>query len=111
MAQIVAVCDVYTWKLLRRDAGLSRPQTELALAELLIPLLEDVDGNNPRLHLARARAPLPADTGSGRATAARTPGRRADAGITSAADARARVCGGARQRAGRRRRARRLARP
>jgi hypothetical protein len=34
------VCDVYTWKLLRRDAGLSRRQTELALLELLGPLLE-----------------------------------------------------------------------
>ncbi|MEA2331317.1 MAG: hypothetical protein QOH58_1455, partial [Thermoleophilaceae bacterium] len=40
LAQLVAVCDVYTWKLLRRGAGLSRRQTELALAELLEPLLE-----------------------------------------------------------------------
>jgi AcrR family transcriptional regulator len=40
LAEIVAVCDVYTWKLLRRDAGLSRPQTELALLELVEPLLE-----------------------------------------------------------------------
>lgn len=38
LAQLVAVCDVYTWKLLRRDAGLSRRQTELALVELLSPL-------------------------------------------------------------------------
>ncbi|MGK2877983.1 MAG: TetR/AcrR family transcriptional regulator [Solirubrobacterales bacterium] len=37
-AQLVAVCDVYTWKLLRRDAKLSRAQTELALIELLGPL-------------------------------------------------------------------------
>jgi AcrR family transcriptional regulator len=41
-AQLVAVCDVYVWKLLRRDAGLSRRQTELAITELLTPLL---DGN------------------------------------------------------------------
>ena len=41
LAQLVAVCDVYTWKLLRRDAGLSRDQTELAIVELLNPLLED----------------------------------------------------------------------
>lgn len=41
LAQLVAVCDVYSWKLLRRDAGLSRRQTELALVELLTPLLED----------------------------------------------------------------------
>ena len=40
LAQLVAVCDVYSWKLLRRDAGLSRSQTELALVELLEPLLE-----------------------------------------------------------------------
>ena len=38
LAQLVAVCDVYTWKLLRRDAGLSRRQTELALIELLTPI-------------------------------------------------------------------------
>ena len=40
LAQVVAVCDVYTWKLLRRDSGLSRLQTELALVELLEPLVE-----------------------------------------------------------------------
>jgi AcrR family transcriptional regulator len=41
LAQLVAVCDVYTWKLLRRDAALSRPQTELALTEMLMPLVEE----------------------------------------------------------------------
>jgi hypothetical protein len=40
LAQLVAVCDVYTWKLLRRDAALSRRQTELAVIELLQPLTE-----------------------------------------------------------------------
>jgi AcrR family transcriptional regulator len=40
LAQLVAICDVYTWKLLRRDARLSRRQTELALVELLEPMLE-----------------------------------------------------------------------
>lgn len=34
-AQVVAICDVYTWYLLRRQRGLSRRQTELALTELL----------------------------------------------------------------------------
>ena len=29
-AELIAICDVYVWKLLRRDAGLSRRQTELA---------------------------------------------------------------------------------
>ena len=41
LAQIVAVTDVYTWKLLRRDAGLSRDDVELALRELLDPLMGD----------------------------------------------------------------------
>lgn len=40
LAQLVAVCDVYTWKLLRLDAGLSRRQTERAITELLAPLME-----------------------------------------------------------------------
>jgi AcrR family transcriptional regulator len=44
LAQVVAVCDVYTWKLLRLDSGLSRRQTHLALTELLAPLL-DTDGS------------------------------------------------------------------
>ena len=38
LAQLVAICDVYTWMLLRRRSGLSRKQTELALRELLTPL-------------------------------------------------------------------------
>ncbi len=41
LAQVVAICDVYMWKLLHRDAGLSRDQTELALIELLAPLTEE----------------------------------------------------------------------
>lgn len=40
LAQLVAVCDVYTWMLLRRQSGLSRRQTALALRGLLIPLTE-----------------------------------------------------------------------
>jgi AcrR family transcriptional regulator len=35
LAQLVAVCDVYTWKLLRRDSGLGVEQTEKAIAELI----------------------------------------------------------------------------
>ena len=38
LAQLVAVCDVYTWKLLHLDAGLSRRQVSVALLELLEPL-------------------------------------------------------------------------
>lgn len=41
LAQTVAICDVYTWKLLRRDAGLSRRQTEIALVEMLSPLMKE----------------------------------------------------------------------
>lgn len=41
MAQLVAVTDVYTWKLLRRDGGLSRAQTEHALRELINGLEEN----------------------------------------------------------------------
>jgi hypothetical protein len=39
LAQLVAVCDVYTWKLLRRQSGLSRRQTEQAVVELVNSLL------------------------------------------------------------------------
>lgn len=38
LAQLVALTDVHTWKLLRHDRGLGRAQTELALRELLEPL-------------------------------------------------------------------------
>lgn len=38
LAQLITACDVYTWKLLRRDCGLSRRQTEIALRELIDPL-------------------------------------------------------------------------
>lgn len=35
LAQLIAVSDVYMWKLLRRDRGLSRKETELAMRELI----------------------------------------------------------------------------
>jgi AcrR family transcriptional regulator len=41
LAQLVAVCDVQTWKLLRHDSRLTRRQTEAALVELLQPLMEE----------------------------------------------------------------------
>ena len=44
LAQLVAICDVYTWLLLRRQRGLSRQETERALAEMLAPL---VNGRSP----------------------------------------------------------------
>ena len=41
LAQVVAVCDVYVWKVLRLDSGLSRKHTELALVGLLAPIMEE----------------------------------------------------------------------
>jgi AcrR family transcriptional regulator len=41
LAQLVAICDVYCWKLLRRDAALSRRDTEIALTEMLAPLTKE----------------------------------------------------------------------
>lgn len=42
-AQLVALCDATTWRILRRDAGLEPPEIERALLELVLPLLA-VDG-------------------------------------------------------------------
>lgn len=38
IAQLVALTDIYTWKLLRLDQRLSRRQTQLAMRELIEPL-------------------------------------------------------------------------
>ncbi len=43
LAQLVVVTDVYTWKLLRRDKGLSRSQTITAMREL-VAALHDPEG-------------------------------------------------------------------
>jgi AcrR family transcriptional regulator len=40
LAQFVALTDIYVWKLLRRDRGLSQRQTKVALREMLEPLAE-----------------------------------------------------------------------
>lgn len=37
--QIIAICDATTWRILRFDGGLDPAQTEIALRELLLPLL------------------------------------------------------------------------
>lgn len=39
IAQIIAICDATTWRILRFDGGLDAVQTERAIAELLLPLL------------------------------------------------------------------------
>lgn len=41
LAQLIVVCDVYTWKLLRRDHGLSKADTMRAMRELLQRLIEE----------------------------------------------------------------------
>lgn len=38
-AELIAVCDLYVWKILRRDLGLGREQTEIALVEMLTALV------------------------------------------------------------------------
>ncbi len=38
LAQLIAICDLYFWKLLRRDLGLSREQTELTVIEAITAL-------------------------------------------------------------------------
>lgn len=38
LAELVVLCDVYTWKILSRDLGLSREQTALALREMITAL-------------------------------------------------------------------------
>ena len=39
LAQLVTCTDIYTWKLLRRDRGLSLKETKLAMRELIEPLM------------------------------------------------------------------------
>lgn len=55
LAQLVAVCDVYMWKILRRDLGLSLRSAEASLVELIERLLEP---DKPRQPRAKAQAPV-----------------------------------------------------
>jgi len=41
LAQFVTATDIYVWKLLRRDRELSKPQTKLAMQELIEPLMRN----------------------------------------------------------------------
>ncbi|HUB35925.1 MAG TPA: hypothetical protein VL972_03815, partial [Solirubrobacteraceae bacterium] len=41
LAQFIVACDVYTWKLLRRDQGLSEKETERAMRDLLDRLMTE----------------------------------------------------------------------
>lgn len=40
IAQLTAVTDIYTWKILRQDRGLDLEATKLAIVEMLEPLME-----------------------------------------------------------------------
>lgn len=40
VAQLTAICDATTWRILRRDLGLSQAQVRVALTELILPLLD-----------------------------------------------------------------------
>lgn len=39
LAQLIAICDLYSWKVLRRDLGLSREKTELAMIEAVMAIV------------------------------------------------------------------------
>jgi len=43
MAQLVAMCDVYVWKILRRDIGLEVEEAEEAIVEMIERLLAPDD--------------------------------------------------------------------
>jgi AcrR family transcriptional regulator len=38
LAQLIAICDLYSWKVLRRDLGLSREKTEIAVIEIVMAI-------------------------------------------------------------------------
>lgn len=38
-AGLIAICDLYVWKILRRDLGFGREQTEIALEEMISALV------------------------------------------------------------------------
>lgn len=41
LAQIVAICDVHTWQVMRQDLHLSRPDTQKALTELIHAVVKE----------------------------------------------------------------------
>lgn len=43
-ASLIAITDIYTWKILRRDLGLPRAQAEAALCEMIGGLTQVVEG-------------------------------------------------------------------
>jgi AcrR family transcriptional regulator len=61
IAQLTALCDVYMWKLLRRDMGLTRSEVEVSLVEMIERLL---DGPASEALPATAERELPATADS-----------------------------------------------
>ena len=59
-AQLVAICDVYTWKLLRRDIGMSLAEVEAAVVEMIERLVEPDEQAAASTRKQRAR---PASSG------------------------------------------------
>jgi hypothetical protein len=43
VTKLIAVTDVYIWKLLRRDMGLDRDQVERSIAEMVSALIKQED--------------------------------------------------------------------
>jgi len=39
LAQLISICDLYSWKVLRRDLGLSRDATKLAMTEAVMAVV------------------------------------------------------------------------
>lgn len=44
LTQLAAVCDIYTWKLMRRDGRLGRAETERSICELIEALVRSEEG-------------------------------------------------------------------
>jgi AcrR family transcriptional regulator len=57
LAQLVAMCDVYVWKVLRRELNLEVPEVEAALAELIERLVEPDAPRSARKTRPQARGP------------------------------------------------------
>ena len=44
LAQLAAICDVYTWKVMRRDGDLGRAETERSIRELIAAVIGSQEG-------------------------------------------------------------------
>jgi AcrR family transcriptional regulator len=64
MAQLISVCDVYMWKILRRDLGMSIPAVEEALVELIERLVEPDAAQLEQTGDPPARKPPPGRKGA-----------------------------------------------